>query len=95
MLEPRQLTTRQQDVWTAIARYNRATGEACPASYLTRRFNVHHSTAQDHISTLFRKGWLHGPNSPARARHWLRKRETTPAKSAVPQDSRDSNPPQI
>lgn len=89
MLEPLPLTTRQEVMLVAIARYNRATGEACPASYLTRRFEMHHSTAQDHILSLFRKGWLHGPNSPARARRWLVKRRAAPAKGAVPQQSRE------
>lgn len=91
MLEPRPLTTRQQDVLSAITRYNRATGEPCPASYLARRFDIHHSTIQDCISTLHHKGWLYGPNSPARARRWLSKQRSNPANSAVPQQSRESD----
>lgn len=93
MLEPRPLTTRQQDVYDAIARYNRVTGEACSASYLTRRFEIHHSTAGDLLLTLYRKGWLHGPNSPARARKRLSKSRSSTAKVAVPQESRDSTIP--
>jgi DNA-binding MarR family transcriptional regulator len=91
MLEPRPLTTRQQDVLTAIARYNRVTGEPCPASYLARRFEIHHSTIQDCIYTLHQKGWLYAPNSPARARRWLSKTASNPAKGAVPQQSRESD----
>jgi transposase len=93
MLEPRPLTTRQQDVLTAITRYNRVTGEPCPASYLARRFEVHHSTVQDCISALHQKGWLLGPNSPARARRWLAKHRSNPAKAAVPQKARESDAP--
>jgi transposase len=91
MLEPRQLTTRQQDVYDAIARYNRVTGEPCPASYLARRFDVHHSTVQNCIYTLHLKGWLYGPNSPAKARRWLSKHRSNPAKGAVPQPLRDTD----
>jgi DNA-binding MarR family transcriptional regulator len=94
MLEPKPLTSLQQDLYDQIARYNRVTGEPCPASHLARRFDRDHSTIQDHISALYRKGWLHGPNSPAKARRWLRKPPSTPAKSAVPRTLRDSDTPQ-
>jgi len=94
MLEPKPLTSRQQDLYEVIARYNRVTGEDCPASYLARRFEIHHTTVQDYISTLFRKGWLRAPNSPARARKWLPKRRSTPAKAEVPQPLRESDTPQ-
>ena len=73
MIEPRPLTTRQQKMFDTIARYTRATGEPCSASYLARQFSMHHSTVQEHISNLFRKGWLLGPNPPAQPRRWLRK----------------------
>jgi hypothetical protein len=94
MLEPKRLTARQQEVFDVIQRYNRVMGEACPASYLMRRFERHHSTIQDQIFVLYRKGWLHGPNSPARARRYSPKRRSTPANSAVPQPLRDSDTPQ-
>jgi DNA-binding IclR family transcriptional regulator len=94
MLEPRPLTTRQTDVYDVIARYNRVTGEPCPASYLARRFELHHTTVQDYIGTLYRKGWLHAPNSPAQARKWLGKRRARPAKAEVPQPLRASDTPQ-
>jgi SOS-response transcriptional repressor LexA len=79
MIEPRPLTTRQQEVFDKIARFTRATGEPCSASYLARQLNMHHSTVQEHITTLFRKGWLLGPNPPARPRRWLSRRRSTPA----------------
>ena len=79
MIEPLPLTTRQQKMYDAIARYARATGEPCSASYLARQFSIHHSTVQDYISTLHRKGWLLGPNPPARPRRWLSKRRSHPA----------------
>jgi hypothetical protein len=79
MLEPRPLTTRQQQVFDRIARYARATGEPCSASYLARQFDMHHSTVQEYITVLYRKGWLLGPNPPARPRRWLSKRSADPA----------------
>jgi len=79
MIEPRPLTDRQEKMYRAIARYVRATGEPCSASYLARQFSVHHSTATEYISTLYRKGWLRGPNPPATPRRWLSKRSSYPA----------------
>jgi SOS-response transcriptional repressor LexA len=94
MLEPKPLTSRQQDVYDVIARYNRVTGEPCSASYLGRRFEIHHSRAQELLEILFRKGWLHGPNSPAKARRWLVKRQKHPADPAPPQSLRGNDTPQ-
>jgi len=94
VLEPKPLTSRQQDVYDVIARYNRVTGEPCSASYIGRRFDIHHSRAQEFIEILFRKGSLHGPNSPAKARRWLVKRSKPPAKSATPQPLRGTETPQ-
>lgn len=94
MLEPKPLSNREQDVYDLIVRYNRATGEDCPVAYVARKFDVHHSTIQQYIETIHRKGWLHTANSPARARRWLGKRRITPAKSAVPQPLRESDTPQ-
>jgi len=79
MIEPRPLTTRQQKLYDTIARYTRATGEPCSASYLARQFSIHHSTVQEHIFSLYQKGWLLGPNAPARPRRWLPKRPAPPA----------------
>jgi hypothetical protein len=58
-------TTQQRKVLSIIEQYFGATGEACPARYLARRLNLHHSTVQDHLRALFQKGWLRTPNAPA------------------------------
>lgn len=59
------LTTRQRRMLEAIDEYQRVTGEACSASYLGRRFDLHHSTVQKHLFVLHRKGWLRTANAPA------------------------------
>jgi DNA-binding MarR family transcriptional regulator len=59
------LPTQQRQVLLIIEQYVGATGEACPARYLARRLNLHHSTVQDHLRALFQKGWLRTPNAPA------------------------------
>jgi SOS-response transcriptional repressor LexA len=58
-------TTQQRKILLIIERYVDATGEACPASVIARRMNLHHSTIQEHLTALFRKGWLRTPNAPA------------------------------
>jgi hypothetical protein len=65
-LQPHLLTTHQRRIVEAIERYEDATGEPCPAAWLGRRFSLHHSTIQRHLFLLHRKGWLKGPNAPAR-----------------------------
>lgn len=52
---------RQRAVLNVIAQYRAATGEACSVLYIARRLNIHHSTVQDHIEALYRKGWLRSP----------------------------------
>lgn len=74
MIEPRPLTERQERIFKTITKVVRATGEPCSASYLARQFSLHHSTVQEHISALYRKGWLRGPNPPAMPRRWLTRR---------------------
>lgn len=59
------LTDRQATIIATVDRYYRATGEPCPASYLARRLSLHHSTVQEHLVRLYRKGWLRAPNAPA------------------------------
>jgi DNA-binding CsgD family transcriptional regulator len=81
------LTIRQRSILDMIVRYHRATGEACPASYLARRFNLHHSTVQEHVSALYKKGWLFAPNAPSLPHSEVR--SESPAKFAAPQDLRD------
>ena len=61
---PRQLTSRQQELFDAINRYYSATGEPCPSRFLARRFGRHHKTIQEHRAALERKGWLRGPGVP-------------------------------
>jgi Mn-dependent DtxR family transcriptional regulator len=60
-----ELTDRQRDIITTIDRYYAVTGEPCPATYIGRRLRLHHSTVQDHLERLHRKGWLRAPNAPA------------------------------
>jgi predicted ArsR family transcriptional regulator len=59
-------TTQQRKVLLIIERYVDATGEACPASVIARKLQLHHSTVQEHLRALFTKGWLRTPNAPAR-----------------------------
>jgi hypothetical protein len=62
-------TTKQRAILQMIERYAFMTGgEPCPASFVARRLNVHHSTVQDHFRALFRKGWLRTPDGPAALR---------------------------
>lgn len=56
VVEP--LTERQRAVLAVIARYHAATGEACSVHFIARRLAIHHSTTQEHIEALHRKGWL-------------------------------------
>lgn len=63
------LTTRQRALVEAVDAFQRATGEACSAGYLARRFSLHHTTVREHLSALYRKGWLRAPNAPV----WLRR----------------------
>jgi DNA-binding MarR family transcriptional regulator len=62
------LSIRQRQLLDAIRAYCEATQEACPASWLSRRFSMHHSSVQAHLSALHRKGFLATPNSPCRPR---------------------------
>lgn len=66
------LTTQQRKIVEAIDGFTRATGEACSANWLARRFTLHHSTVQEHLSALHRKGWLKTPNAPASLRRPIR-----------------------
>lgn len=66
------LTTRQRAVLEAAEAYQRATGEHCSVSVVARRLRVHHSTIQEHISALYRKGWLSSPHAPIALRHPIR-----------------------
>jgi len=53
-----------------IVQFYRATHEPCQASYLSRRLSIDHSTVRQHMSSLHRKGWLRGPNTPAVPVRW-------------------------
>lgn len=62
------LTTKQRSLVIIIEQYARATGESCPASYLARRLRIHHSTVQEHLTVLHRKGWIRTAHGPAELR---------------------------
>jgi DNA-binding IclR family transcriptional regulator len=66
------LTTKQRALVEAVDAFERVTGEPCSASALARRLRLHHSTVQEHLSALHRKGWLQTPNSPVSLRRKLR-----------------------
>lgn len=67
MITPaRPLTGRQRLVLDTIVRYYRATGEPCTVRYLARRLGLHPSTIGEHLSALYRKGWLPAPAAPRR-----------------------------
>jgi DNA-binding FadR family transcriptional regulator len=61
----RLLSGRQRQLLEAIETYSRTTTEPCPASYLARRFTLTRTTVREHLSALYRKGWLRTPNSPS------------------------------
>lgn len=62
----RDLSDQQQRILVEIRRYVDATGEPCSHRYLARRLQVHHSTIQEHLERLHRKGWIRSPHSPVR-----------------------------
>jgi SOS-response transcriptional repressor LexA len=80
------LTGRQKAIVEVIRRYYRATGEPCPASSIARQLGLHHSTVQEHLVALHRKGLLRGPNPPA----MLAARPTDPAKDAGSDPAKDA-----
>lgn len=59
-----ELPTKQRAIVEAIEAFERVTGEPCSIRLLARRLRVHHSTIQEQLSALHRKGWLSSPNSP-------------------------------
>lgn len=67
-----QLTQKQRQIVETIDAFHRATGETCSANYLARRFELHHTTIREHLSTLYRKGWLVSPNAPFSLRRSLK-----------------------
>lgn len=58
------LTERQRDVLTTILTYHDAVGEVPSVRVIARRLRRHHSTIQQHLSALERKGWLRSQGSP-------------------------------
>lgn len=66
------LTTKQRMIVETVDAFQRSTGEACSANYLARRFALHHTTVREHLSTLYRKGWLLSPNAPVSLRRPLK-----------------------
>lgn len=65
------LTTKQRRLVEMIDRYYAATGEPCSANYLARRMEAHHTTIREHLTALYRRGWLESPNAPVKLRHQL------------------------
>lgn len=61
----RPLTDRQRTVLAEIVRYYIATGEPCPSRFVARRLSLHHSTVQEHIAALRKKGALRSTGSPS------------------------------
>lgn len=59
------LPTKQRAILEIIRDHYRMTGEACSARYLARRLSIHHSTVQEHLRVLYRKGWLMTATGPA------------------------------
>lgn len=62
------LSERQRAVLSAIIDYRKATGEVPALMYLARRLSLHHSTVQQHVAELHRKGFLRAavPGPPLR-----------------------------
>jgi hypothetical protein len=56
------LSPRQRDVLRLLQAIMRAAPDRPPSvPYLAAKLHVHHSVVQDHLSALFRKGWLCSP----------------------------------
>jgi DNA-binding MarR family transcriptional regulator len=62
------LTTKQRQIIELIDAYQQTTGEPCTGHYLARRLACDPMTIRGHLAALYRKGWLHGPGSPATLR---------------------------
>jgi len=66
----RPLTAKQRSVLDIIVRYYMQNGEPITLRLLARRLQCHPSTAQAHLQSLYRKGWLPAPAAPrARAEY--------------------------
>jgi len=63
------LADRQRAVLRVIARHFDATDEYPSVPYIARRLGLHHSTVQQHLNALYRKGWLRAP-MPSAIRCW-------------------------
>lgn len=59
------LPVRQADVLRLIVRVHDITGEGCSATLISKRLKISRERARAHIATLYRKGWLRSPGSPA------------------------------
>lgn len=59
------LPTQQRVIVELVLQYHHVTGEPCSASHLARRLRLHHSTVQQHLRELYRKGWLTTATGPA------------------------------
>jgi Mn-dependent DtxR family transcriptional regulator len=58
------LTTRQRAIVEVIDSFERNTGDTCSIMTLARRLRLHHSTIQEHLLELHRKGWLTSSKAP-------------------------------
>lgn len=67
------LPLRQRQVLTAIVDYSTVVGEQPTVRGLARRLHVHHSTIQEHLEALARKGWLRSSGSLVCTRPFLRR----------------------
>lgn len=82
------LTDRQRAVLSAIIEYRKTTGEVPALMYLARRLSLHHSTVQQHVSELHRKGFLRAavPGPP------LRQLQPLPIPERDEDDAKDAEP---
>ena len=55
------LTDRQRAVLCVIDHYRRETGLVCTVVYIAQRLSIHHSTVQEHLEAVHRKGYLRAP----------------------------------
>ena len=60
MIQP--LSRRQWAVLRVILDVANTTGEAPSVRLIARSLSMHHSTVQDHLEALHRKGWLCTPS---------------------------------
>ena len=54
---------QQRRVLDVVYRYFRGMGEPCSMRFIAERLRLHHSTVEEHVAGLRRKGWIIPPTA--------------------------------